>query len=81
MRDLGPRPTRLFPHGWSQGALNTLWPHRSLRSAGRDIAATAVASPFNDLIQAWRLRSGRESFLLPAGWKATPECRPGFRCA
>ncbi|KAK0672430.1 hypothetical protein QBC41DRAFT_243625 [Cercophora samala] len=54
------------------GALNTLWLHQALRSDGIDIAATAVASPFSDLDQAWRYWSGKVSFPLPEGLESYP---------
>lgn len=44
MRSLGLRPSKLFLHGWSQGALNTQWLHQALRAKSRPIAGTAVAS-------------------------------------
>ncbi|KAK4680469.1 hypothetical protein QC764_0045330 [Podospora pseudoanserina] len=49
LEDLGLTPAKLVPHGWSQGALNTLWLHQALRFDGIDIEATVVASPFSDL--------------------------------
>ncbi|KAK0708832.1 hypothetical protein B0T21DRAFT_387555 [Apiosordaria backusii] len=54
------------------GALNTQWLHQALRSDGVPIEATAVASPFSDLDQAWRYWSGRVSFPLPDGLHRYP---------
>lgn len=73
LSSLGVTPTKLFLHGWSQGALNTQWLHQALRADGVDIAGTAVASPFNDLTQAFRYWSGRDSFALPDGVETYPE--------
>ena len=73
LRRMGVTPTRLFLHGWSQGALNTQWLHQALRGKGVAIAATAVASPFNDLVEAWHYWTGRQTFPLPAGTTSYPE--------
>ena len=73
LRQMGVMPTRLFLHGWSQGALNTLWLHQALRGKGVPIAATAVASPFNDLVESWHFWTGRQTFPLPAGTTSYPE--------
>lgn len=73
LEELGVTKGKLFLHGWSQGAINTQWLHQSLRTSGVEIAATAVASPFNDTIQSWRYWSGREKFPLPAGTTSYPE--------
>ncbi|KAK4657484.1 hypothetical protein QC762_213430 [Podospora pseudocomata] len=72
LEDLGLTPAKLFLQGWSQGAPNTLWLHQALRSDGIDIEATAVASPFSDLDQAWRYWSGKglESYPPLAAWIA-----------
>ncbi|KAK4201500.1 hypothetical protein QBC40DRAFT_347882 [Triangularia verruculosa] len=67
LKNLDLTPTKLFLHGWSQGALNTQWLHQALRSGGVAIEATAVASPFSDLDQAWRYWSGKVIFPLPEG--------------
>lgn len=67
------KPTKLFLHGWSQGALNTQWLHQMLRGDAVPIAATAVASPFNDLNEAWRFWAGRQTYPLPAGVDSYPE--------
>lgn len=72
MPALGVRPSKLFLHGWSQGALNTQWLHQALRGQSRAIAGTAVASPFNDLNEAWRFWSGVQTFPLPAGVSSYP---------
>lgn len=72
MRALGFSPSTLFLHGWSQGALNTQWLHQALRQASHPIAATAVASPFNDLNEAWSFWAGAQAFALPAGVDAYP---------
>jgi hypothetical protein len=72
LRALGHRPSRLFLHGWSQGALNTQWLHQALRARSRPIAGTAVASPFNDLNEAWRFWTGTGSFPLPEGVTSYP---------
>jgi hypothetical protein len=73
MKRLGFAPSKLFLHGWSQGALNTQWLHQTLRAQSRAIAATAVASPFNDLNEAWRFWAGAQSFPLPKGVGSYPE--------
>ncbi|WP_114812077.1 alpha/beta hydrolase family protein [Paraburkholderia kururiensis] len=72
MRKLGVTPSKLFLHGWSQGAVNTQWLHQALRKQSRPIAATAVASPFNDLNEAWRFWAGAQSFALPQGVTTYP---------
>lgn len=72
MRSLGLRPSKLFLHGWSQGALNTQWLHQALRANSRPVAATAVASPFNDLNEAWSFWAGFQSFALPKGMTSYP---------
>lgn len=77
LRSLGCRPGRLFLHGWSQGALNTQWLHQALRARSRPIAATAVASPFNDLNEAFRFWAGVQNFPLPRGVSAYPAL-PGW---
>jgi hypothetical protein len=73
LRSLGIEPGKLFLHGWSQGALNSQWLHQALRDRGTEIAATAVASPFNDLNEALRFWAGRETFPLPEGVATYPE--------
>lgn len=73
MRERGLVPARLFLHGWSQGALNTQWLHRALRGDGVPVAATAVASPFNDLVEAWHYWTGHQTFPLPADTTFYPE--------
>ncbi len=77
LRSLGCRPGKLFLHGWSQGALNTQWLHQALRARSRPVAATAVASPFNDLNEAFRFWAGVQSFPLPRGTAAYPAL-PGW---
>lgn len=72
MRSLGLRSSKLFLHGWSQGALNTQWLHQALRAKSRPIAATAVASPFNDLNEAWSFWTGFQTFALPRGVTSYP---------
>jgi len=72
MRSRGVRPSKLFLHGWSQGALNTQWLHQALRAKSRPIAATAVASPFNDLNEAWSFWTGVQTFPLPNGVTSYP---------
>lgn len=72
MRSLGLRPSKLFLHGWSQGALNTQWLHQALRAKSYPIAATAVASPFNDLTEAWSFWAGFQTFALPQGVTSYP---------
>ena len=73
MRKLGFSSSKLFLHGWSQGAINTQWLHQALRMQSRPIAGTAVASPFNDLNQAWRFWAGVQTFPLPKGVAPYPE--------
>lgn len=72
MRKMGLSVSKLFLHGWSQGALNTQWLHQALRKQSRPIAATAVASPFNDLNEAWRYWAGVQTFQLPQGVTTYP---------
>lgn len=72
LQSLGLRPSKLFLHGWSQGALNTQWLHQALRGQSRPIAGTAVASPFNDLNEAWRFWAGVQTFPLPKGVTSYP---------
>lgn len=72
MRKRGVSPSKLFLHGWSQGAVNTQWLHQALRAQSRPIAGTAVASPFNDLNEAWRFWTGAQTFPLPKGMTAYP---------
>jgi hypothetical protein len=62
----------LFLCGWSQGAINTQWLHQELRRQGRPIAATSVASPFNDLNEAWSFWAGHQTFPLPQGTTSYP---------
>ncbi len=73
LSELGIERGKLFLHGWSQGAINTQWLHQSLRNAGVEIEASAVASPFNDTIQSWRFWTGKENFPLPAGTTSYPD--------
>lgn len=73
LRSLDVQPTELFLHGWSQGGLNTQWLHQALRNDGVDIRATAVASPFNDLLEAWLFWTENKTFPLPAGSSTYPE--------
>lgn len=77
MRSLGFRPSTLFLHGWSQGALNTQWLHQALRASSRPLAGTAVASPFNDLNEAWGFWAGVQTFPLPKGVTSYPPL-PGW---
>lgn len=63
----------LFLNGWSQGGLNTQWLHQQLRRQARPVAATAVASPFNDLSESWRFWAGVQTFPLPDGVSSYPE--------
>ncbi|WP_421694426.1 alpha/beta hydrolase family protein [Aestuariivirga sp.] len=72
MRSRGLKPGKLFLNGWSQGALNTQWLHQALRKQSQPIAATAVASPFNDLNEAWNYWSGNQTFALPKGVDSYP---------
>lgn len=72
LHSLGCSPGKLFLHGWSQGAINTQWLHQALREDGRPIAATAVASPFNDLNETWRFWTGDAMFPLPKGTTSYP---------
>lgn len=62
LKQLGVQTSRLLLNGWSQGALNTQWLHQELRRQGRPVAATAVASPFNDLNESFRFWAGAESY-------------------
>lgn len=66
------KPGKLCLNGWSQGALNTQWLHQELRRRSRPIAASAVASPFNDLNEAWRFWAGAETFPLSVGQTSYP---------
>ena len=77
MQSLGFKPSKLFLHGWSQGAINTLWLHQVLREKSQPLSGTAVASPFNDLNQAWRFWAGDETFALPKGVTTYPAV-PGW---
>ena len=77
LRSLGVAPGALCLHGWSQGSLNTQWLHQALRGSGVAIAATAVASPFCDIPEAWAYWAGHKSFPLPAGVSSYPEV-PGW---
>ena len=72
MRELQIRAGDLFLNGWSQGALNTQWLHQALRRRSRPVRGTAVASPFNDLVEAWRFWAGAQTFPTPAGQAAYP---------
>jgi hypothetical protein len=72
MRSQGFRPSKLFLHVWSQGALNTQWLHQALRGDSCPIAETAVASPFNDLNEAWSSWAGVQTFPLPKGVTSYP---------
>lgn len=72
MTQLGFRKSGLYLHGWSQGALNTLWLHQALRAMSQPIVATAVASPFNDANEAWRYWAGAQSYALPDGVTSYP---------
>lgn len=73
LRSLGLRSSKLFLHGWSQGAINTQWLHQALRAKSRPVTATAVASPFNDLNEAWSFWTGFQTFALPKGVTSYPE--------
>ena len=72
MRSLGLRPSKLFLHGWSQGALNTQWLHQARQAQSRPPAASSVASPFNDLNEAWSFWAGVQTFPLPKGVTSYP---------
>ena len=72
MQSLGVRPSKLFLHGWSQGALNTQWLHQALRAKSRPLTGTAVASPFNDLNEAWSFWAGVQTFPQPKGVTSYP---------
>ena len=72
MGSLGFKPSKLFLYGWSQGALNTQWLHQALRRRSSPIAGTAVASPFNDLNEAWSFWAGAQTFPLPQGVTSYP---------
>jgi hypothetical protein len=72
MQSLGLRPSKLFLHGWSQGALNTQWLHQALRAKSHPLTGTAVASPFNDLNEAWGFWTGAQTFALPQGATSYP---------
>ncbi|GAN80453.1 alpha/beta hydrolase family protein [Acidocella aminolytica] len=73
MGSLGVKPSKLFLNGWSQGALNTLWLHQALRKQSRPITATAVASAFSDLSEAWSYWGGALTFPLPQGVSSYPQ--------
>lgn len=73
LRSLGVVPGPLCLHGWSQGSLNTQWLHQSLRGKGMAVAATAVASPFCDVAEAWAYWAGRKAFPLPEGVSSYPD--------
>jgi hypothetical protein len=77
LEKLGHGRQQLFLHGWSQGGPNTQWLHQSLRSKGVDIAATAAASPFNDMNEALEYWTGAVEFPLPKGVSSYPEV-PGW---
>jgi hypothetical protein len=72
LRALKAQTGPLFLNGWSQGGLNTQWLHQQLRRQARPVAATAVASPFNDLSESWRFWAGVQTFPLPDGVSAYP---------
>jgi len=72
VQSLGLRLSKLFLHGWSQGALNTQWLHQALRVKSRPLAGTAVASPFNDLNEAWSFWAGVQTFPPPKGTTSYP---------
>lgn len=48
LADLNVRPGQLFPHGWSQGALNTQFITQELETLAIPVAASAVAAPVNN---------------------------------
>lgn len=72
MKGFGVTPGGLFLNGWSQGALNTQWLVQELERRKRRVAGAAVASPFNDLNEAWRFWTGAQSFPIPAGQDSYP---------
>jgi hypothetical protein len=72
MSQQGISPGPLFLNGWSQGALNTQWLHQELRRRGRAITATAVQSPFNDIVETWRYWAGAQQFPVPPGQRTYP---------
>ena len=72
IQSLGVRPSKLFLLGWSQGALNTQWLHQALRAKSRPLTGTAVASPFNDLNEAWSFWAGVQTFPRPKGVTSYP---------
>ena len=63
----------LFLNGWSQGAVNTQWLHQALRGRGVPIAATSVASPFNELAETLRFWAGAQTYPSPPGATPYPE--------
>jgi hypothetical protein len=69
---MGLRAAKLFLHGWSQGAVNTQWLHQALRADSVPVAGTVVASPFNDLSEAWAFWTGAQTFPLPEGETSYP---------
>jgi hypothetical protein len=72
MRSLGLRSSKLFLHGWSQGALTTLWLHQALSANSRPLAGTVVVSPFNDLNETLSYWAGVQTFPLPKGVTSYP---------
>lgn len=73
MASRGLRAEPLFLNGWSQGAVNTQWLHQALRSRGVPIAATSVASPFNELTETLRFWAGAQTYPSPPGTPPYPE--------
>ena len=73
LRGLALTPGQLFLHGWSQGSLNTQWLHQALRQRGVQITASAVASPFSDLVLALSYWTERQTFDLPPGTISYPD--------
>lgn len=73
LESLGVTPGRLCLHGWSQGSLNTQWLHQALRNDGLEVEATAVASPFCDITEAWSYWAGHKTFPLPDGTSSYPD--------
>ena len=74
LKQQGLLPSALFLNGWSQGGLNTQWVHQALRRRGVSITASAVQSPFNNLVEALRYWTGQ----LPTSDKSTYPLVPGW---
>lgn len=72
---------KLFLNGWSQGAINTQWLHQELRRRGQPVAATAVESPFNDVVECWRFWAGAQQFADLPGHGPYPVMPPWISLA